>query len=297
MKQGIIFALICYGLWGVLPIYWKSLGIVPSDQILAHRMVWSLAFVAIFIFVKHGFSWLKDLIKNPKNILYLFLASVVISINWFIYISAVNAGHIIETSLGYFINPLMTFSLGVFVFKERPRRLQWAAILTAATGVVYLTWSYGHIPWIALSLAAAFAIYGVIKKIIQISPMKGMFVETTILFIPAAMFLSYKELQGEGAFGHISLTTDITLVFAGLVTLLPLYFFAAAAQKIPFSALGVFQYLAPSLQFVIGVFVYKEQFNLNELFGYSMIWFALIIFSGEGYYVGRLNKAKKQLII
>lgn len=281
MNKGLLSALACYGLWGILPIYWKSIQHIPSDQILAHRMLWSLVFVSLFLFSTQGFRWIKTALKNTRDNVFLLGASLLITFNWFIYIWAVNSNHIVETSLGYFISPLVSFLFGVFIFGERPSPVKWFAILLASSGVLYLTWSYGQWPWIALTLAFTFAAYSALKKTIKIHPIHGMFIETAIVFLPATLYLLYKQNNGIGALGNVSLKTDLLLIFAGLFTFLPLYYFASAVQRIPLTTLGTLQYLAPTLQFLVGVFIYQEAFSGSDLFGYSMIWCALLIFSCE----------------
>lgn len=276
MNIGIYYALGCYGLWGILPIYWKLLKQVPADQILSHRIVWSLVFMLMVLLFKRDWSWILRLKENPKLIFWFLALSSLISINWYLYIWAVNDGQIVETSLGYFMNPLVNVLLGVVLLKERPRRLQWAAILIAFSGVAFLTFAYGKLPWIALTLAFSFGIYGLLKKLVAIGPLRGLTIETAFLFIPAIIFLATTPSP---AFTNTTLGTDVLLVFGGIVTGTPLLLFAGAARNLNMTTLGLMQYMAPTIQFLIGIWIYKEPFSQDQLIGFSIIWFALSLFA------------------
>lgn len=291
MNQGIFFAFACYGLWGFLPIYWKLLKAVPSDQILAHRIVWSLVFMLIVLTIKKDWEWLNRLREDPKLLFWFSIISALISLNWFIYIWAVNNNFIVEASLGYFINPLVNVSLGVLFLKERLRSAQWIAVGLAFVGVSYLTYVYGRLPWIALSLAFSFAFYGLLKKMVVLGPLRSLTLETFILFLPAAMFLVVKTLNTEAALFNISWKVDALLILAGVATGLPLLFFGAAAKQLSMTALGLMQYLAPTIQFFIGVIIYKEQFSSQQFIGFFFIWSALIIFTFD---VVRFSSLKKK---
>ena len=293
MNQGLLYALGCYGLWGVLPIYWKLLKEVPADQILSHRIVWSLVFMVIVLFFKKDWSWIKRLKEDPKLILTFIVISALISMNWYIYIWAVNDGHIVETSLGYFMNPLVNVLLGVVLLKERPRKIQWAAIGLAFIGVAYLTYIYGRLPWIALTLAFSFGVYGLLKKLVVIGPLRGLSLETSLLFLPAVAYLIWTPIP---AFTHISFKVDAMLVLGGVVTGTPLLLFAAAARKLTMTSLGLMQYLAPTIQFLIGIWIYKEPFNQGQLIGFSIIWMALSIFVMDMLNQRRLKKALKPIV-
>jgi chloramphenicol-sensitive protein RarD len=212
---------------------------------------------------------------------YYLLAALLISVNWLVYVWGVNTGHIVETSLGYFINPLLSVFLGVVVLRERLRPLQWLPILLAAAGVLYLTLVYGRVPWIALTLAFTFALYGLVKKLAPLNSLHGLSLETAILFLPALAYLLYEEIQGRATFLHTDTRTTLLLLAAGLVTTVPLLMFASAARRIPLSAIGLMQYIAPSLQFLIGVLIYHEPFNRHHLLGFSLVWMALAIFAAE----------------
>jgi chloramphenicol-sensitive protein RarD len=287
MNLGLVFAIGCYGLWGVLPVYWKSIEGVPAGQILCHRMIWSLVFLLVILAIKRDWSWLRPLMKQPTTLLVFVTLAMFISGNWFVYIWAVNNGYIVETSLGYFMNPLVNVLLGVTFLGERPRKLQVLAIATAFVGVAYLTFVYGQLPWIALVLAFSFGLYGLIKKIVKLGPLRGLTLETALLFFPALAYLISQENMGVGAFTNVSLITDLLLSGVGVITAIPLLLFASAAQHLSLTTLGILQYLAPTLQFLIGVFVYKEAFSEDKLLGFAFVWVALMIFAVEGLYHSR----------
>lgn len=279
MKKGVVAGLGAYLLWGVFPIYWKWLQTVPALQILGHRMVWSLIFVAGLLVLQRDRAWLGAALRQRKTLLTYTLAAVLLSGNWFIYIWAVNAGYIVETSLGYFINPLVNVLLGVIILNERLRRAQAGAVILAGVGVLYLTVNYGRLPWIALALAFSFAIYGLLKKTAPLSATHSFTLETMVMLVPATTYLVFQEVSGVGAFGHQSWLVTLLLVLAGPVTSIPLILFGVAARRIPLSMIGFLQYLAPTLQFLIGVFIYRESFPTSRLLGFSLIWIALIIYS------------------
>ena len=209
---------------------------------------------------------------------------LLLSVNWLIYVWGVNEGYIVETSLGYFINPLLSVLLGVVFLRERLRLAQWLPISLAAAGVVYLTFTYGRLPWIALSLALSFGLYGLVKKLAPLGSLHGLTLETGMVFIPAAGYLLWAELGGEGHFLHDGLATDLFLMGAGVVTTIPLLMFASAVQRIPLTMIGLMQYIAPTIQFLIGVLVYKEPFDQTRLLGFSLVWVALVLFWAEGFW-------------
>lgn len=282
MNRGILYALGAYITWGIFPVYWKILHGVPALQLLSHRIVWSFLFLLAFVILARQWRSFKDAISHRHVLLIYLAAAVLIGINWLTYVWAVNAGFIVETSLGYFINPLLNVLLGVIIFRERLRRFQWIPVFLAAAGVIYLTLVYGQLPWIALTLAVSFGIYGVVKKIAPLGSLYGLFLETGILFVPAVIWIVYSDVIGTGAFLRAGTGTSLLLVGAGLVTTIPLLMFASAAQRIPLSLLGIFQYISPTLQFLLGVLVYREPFDRNHMIGFCIVWVALIIFWGEG---------------
>lgn len=282
MNKGVLYALGAYFLWGLFPLYWKNLQGVPPVEILSHRIVWSLLFLLGFLTIKRYWGWLRPALGNRKILLTSLLTAVLLGSNWLVYIWGVNTGHIVETSLGYFINPLVSVMLGVFFLHEALRRGQWLAIGLAALGVLYLTVSVGALPWISLFLAFSFGFYGLIRKTAVVNSQEGLTLEMGWLVIPAAGYLLYLQGQGTAAFVHDGLTTTFLLAFAGVATAVPLLLFAAGARLIPLATIGFLQYIAPTLQFLIGVFVYGEAFTPERMVGFSIIWLALILYSAEG---------------
>jgi chloramphenicol-sensitive protein RarD len=281
MKKGVWYALGAYVFWGLFPIYWKLLADIPAVQLLGHRIAWSFFLLIIIVLIaRQGKVFWKAL--NPRVVLIYSAAAVLIALNWLTYVWAVGAGYIVETSLGYFINPLLSVFLGVIFLRERLRPLQWLPIGLAATGVLYLTFAYGSLPWVALTLAVTFGLYGLVKKIAPLGALHGLTLETGILFLPAVIFLMLSESSGTGAFLHSPTYQNMMLVSAGLVTVVPLILFASAAQRIPLSLMGILQYINPTMQFLLGVLVYKEPFDHHRLIGFAVVWVALILFGLEG---------------
>jgi chloramphenicol-sensitive protein RarD len=277
-------------MWGFFPIYFKALQVVPSLEIMLHRVVWSFIFVASLIILRREWPKLRESLRNPRLLLVYILSALLLATNWLVYIYGINSGQIVETSLGYFINPLVSVALGVIILRERLRPLQWAAIGIAALAVIYLTVQVGSPPWIALALAFSFGLYGLIKKIAPLGALQGLSLETGLLFIPAALYLLFLDFQGAGAFGQVSLSVTILLALAGIITATPLLLFARAARAISLTLLGILQYIAPTVQFLLGVFLYNEPFTLTRLVGFSIIWIALLIFTFEG-----LNERRKRI--
>jgi len=260
---------------------------VPALQILNHRVVWSLVFLAILISARKNWSPLRLAIRQPKIVLVYGLAACLLAVNWLTYIWGVNAGFIVETSLGYFINPLVNVLLGVLFLREKIRPLQWVPIGMATAGVLYLTFSYGSLPWIALVLAFTFALYGLLKKTAPLGSLHSLTLETGILFVPSLLYLVYVALQGSGIFIEYNTLTNLLLVFTGVVTAVPLLLFGAAARSINLSLLGLLQYIAPTCQFLIGVLIYNEPFTQARLIGFSIIWAALFLYWLESFLAHR----------
>jgi chloramphenicol-sensitive protein RarD len=281
-RKGITAALGAYALWGLLPLYWKLLKTVPAPQILGHRVVWSCVFLAGLVTLRREWPGFRAAARNRRVLGIYTGAAAILAVNWLIYIWAVNTDHIVETSLGYFINPLLTVLLSVCFLHEHLRRLQWLAVLLAAAGVSYLTWQHGRVPWIALALAVSFAIYGLLKKQAPLGALHGLMLETAVLLLPALGFLAAADARGTGAFGHTGWQIGWLLAFTGLVTALPLLLFALAARRVSLSTLGILQYLAPTCQFLIGVAVYREPFNRIQLTGFTLIWTALLLYWLDG---------------
>jgi chloramphenicol-sensitive protein RarD len=276
-RRGVWFGLSAYGMWGLFPLYWPLLEPTPATQILAHRMLWSAVFVGAIVAVRHRGPALWALRREPRRIGLLALAAVLVSVNWGVYIWAVNAGHVVETSLGYFINPLVSIALGVLVLRERLRRVQWVAVGIGAIAVAVIAIDYGRLPWIALTLAASFGSYGLVKKLAAVPALDSMAVETALMALPALAFLVVVGATGTGSFGRVAVGTDALLVLAGAVTAIPLLCFAAAARRVPLSILGLLQYLTPVLQFAVGVYVRHEPLPTSELIGFALVWVSLAV--------------------
>ena len=286
-KNGILYGIGAYALWGFFPIYWKLLHNIPAVQLISHRIGWSFVLLMLVIFVTKQWTDFRSTI-NVRTVRIYFIAALLMGVNWLMYVWAVNANYIVETSLGYFINPLLSMLMGVIFLRERLRLAQWIPVGLAAIGVGYLTFVYGRLPWIALVLAFSFGFYGLIKKLAPLGPLHGLTLETGILFLPALAYLIFTEINGTGAFLHDTPLASILMIGAGLVTTIPLLMFASAAQRIPLTMLGVLQYIAPTIQFALGVFLYKEPFDRAHLIGFGIVWVALIIFWVENYLAHRM---------
>ncbi len=291
MKKGIWYAVGAYVFWGLFPVYWKVLGGLPALQLLGHRIVWSFLLLMAVILIAR--QWKEFRASLNRRVLAIYsVAAVLIGINWLTYVWAIGAGFIVETSLGYFINPLLSVLLGVIFLRERLRPLQWIPIGLAAAGVLYLTFAYGSLPWIALTLAITFSIYGLVKKTAPLNSFHGLTLETAILFLPALVFLVYSEFSGTGVFLHSPAYVNLMLFGAGMVTVIPLLLFASAARRILLTSIGVLQYVNPTMQFLLGTLVYKEPFTPHRLVGFSIVWAALILYGAEGL-IARRKKSKE----
>jgi chloramphenicol-sensitive protein RarD len=277
MQKGYWYAVGAYVTWGLFPIYWKWLQQISALQLIGHRVVWSCVMLFAIIVMSRQWREFRSSILNRRVLPVYALAGVLIAINWTIYVWAVNSNFIVETSLGYFINPLVSVLLGVVVLGERLRLGQWLAIGLAAAGVLYLTLAYGSLPWISLALACTFGVYGLVKKMAPLGAVHGLALETGILLLPALAYLFYESQSGRGAFLHSGTAVDFLMIGAGPVTTIPLLFFAAAARRIPLSMIGLFQYIAPTLQFLIGVFLFHEPFTRSRFIGFSMVWLGLLL--------------------
>ena len=279
--RGYLYALLAYATWGFLPIYWKQLQDLPVLETLAHRLVWSAVTMLLLLAILKDRTWLHKLRRSPRTILLLCAAALLTFVNWLTYMWAVNTGYVARISLGYFINPLLSVLLAGIFLGERLRGGQKIAVLVAAAGVLYLTLSRGELPWIALSLASTFGIYGVIRKKMDLSGAQGFGSEMTLMLGPALLFLLVTGQQGGGAMPSGGWVRIALLLGTGVVSAIPLVSFGAAARLIPLSTLGLMQYLAPSTQFLLGVFLYKEPFTTADLVGYAFIWAALLLYSME----------------
>jgi chloramphenicol-sensitive protein RarD len=287
MKKGVLYGIGAYLLWGVFPIYWKWLHTVPAIQVISHRIIWSFILLALILFVTRQWRAFRSAALSRRVVLIYLASAILLSINWLTYVWAVNAGFVIETSLGYFINPLISVLLGVIFLRERLRPWQWVPIGLAAAGVIYVAFSYGQFPWIALTLAFSFGIYGLVKKTAPLGSLYGLTLETGLVFLPAVGFLIYTEAIGQGAFLHSGTVVDLLMAGAGVVTTIPLLLFASAVQRIPLSTVGVLQYMTPTMQFLLGVLLYREPFTQSHLIGFCIVWLALILFWGEGFVASR----------
>jgi len=276
-KLGFVYAFAAYVFWGVIPLFWKQLDHVDSIEIVIHRMLWSCVLVTLLILLSRQWASFKSLLSQPKLMLRLFAAASLISLNWAVFIWAVNNDRLVETSLGYFMNPLISVALGVVLFSEVLRRGQWLALLVAGIGVDLFA-THGSFPWISFVLAITFSLYSAVKKSISVSATHGMAIETLYFFLPALIYLIYIEWQGSGQFFQ-GPSNSWMLILGGLFTLIPLILFAAAAKRISMTALGMMQYIGPTLQLYCGVMIYGEPFGSHKVIAFGCVWFALLIFS------------------
>jgi chloramphenicol-sensitive protein RarD len=282
-QKGVMYAGFSYLLWGLLPIYWKLLDNVNAQEILASRVVWSFIFMVIILVLSKKWGLfvqtIKGFAKNKKQMYALTIASLLISVNWFVYIWAVNSGHMIEASLGYYINPLISILLGMIVLKEKLSVYQYISFILAAIGVLIISISHGQFPWIAITLALSFGIYGLAKKLINVDSAVGLTLETLVITPIAVIYLGFIFISGSHSFLAEGIQTDLLLICAGAATAVPLLYFAKGAQKIPLSLLGFLQYIAPTITLLLGVFVYNEHFSKIQLLSFMFIWSALTIYS------------------
>lgn len=284
-KKGIAFTFMAYAIWGVFPLYWKLLKHVDSLEILLSRIIWSFVFTFLTVFLigksKQLIEDLKFLWTHQKLLWQLIGAAFVISINWYLYIWAVTHEHLVETSLGYYINPLLTVLFGVLFFKEKLSTAQTVATILALVGVVILTLNYGAVPWVAIFIAFSFAIYSVLKKKIPLEALRGLTMETFVILPFAVSYYVYLMLNGHASYLHVNWKTDVLLMMGGVVTAIPLILFAKGAQRIPLYLVGFLQYITPTTVLILGVLLYKEPFSKVELLAFSIIWAALLLFSGS----------------
>ncbi|MFD5516186.1 EamA family transporter RarD [Streptomyces sp. NPDC127066] len=274
-RIGLLNGFAAYGMWGLVPLFWPLLKPAGAIEILAHRMVWSLAVVGVLLLVTRRWAWAGELLRQPRKLALITVAAAVITVNWGVYIWAVNSGHVVEASLGYFINPLVTIAMGVLLLKERLRPVQWAAVGVGAAAVLVLTVGYGRPPWISLCLAFSFATYGLVKKKVNLGGLESLAAESTIQFLPALAYLLWLGSRGDATFtaqgpGHAAL-----LAATGVVTAIPLICFGAAAIRVPLSTLGLLQYMAPVFQFLLGIFYFHEAMPAERWAGFALVWLAL----------------------
>jgi chloramphenicol-sensitive protein RarD len=291
-RLGVVSGITAYALWGLFPLYFPLLEPAGALEIVAHRVIWSLAFVAVLLTVVRRWPLVRAAFADRRTVLVLAGAAVLIAGNWLVFVYGVNSGHVVETSLGYFINPLVSVLLGVVVFSERLRPLQWTAVAIAAVAVGVLTIDYGRPPWIALALAASFALYGVMKKLVRVEAAPGLFVETTLVAVPAIVTVAVLQAHGDGTAtsggaGHVLL-----LASSGIATAIPLLLFAAATRRIPLSTVGLLQYLTPLMQLAIGVFVRHEPMPPARLAGFVIVWVALAVFTAASLRTARAGSRR-----
>ncbi|CAM5494680.1 MULTISPECIES: EamA family transporter RarD [Streptomyces] len=280
---GLLNGIAAYGMWGLVPLFWPLLKPAGAVEILAHRMAWSLVFVAVALAFVRRWAWAGELLRQPRRLALVAVAAAVITVNWGVYIWSVNSGHVVEASLGYFINPLVTIAMGVLLLKERLRPVQWAAVGVGFAAVVVLTVGYGRPPWISLTLAFSFATYGLVKKKVNLGGVESLAAETAIQFLPAVAYLVWLSTQGKATFttegaGHMAL-----LAATGVVTALPLVCFGAAAIRVPLSTLGLLQYLAPVFQFLLGILYFHEAMPVERWAGFALVWLALTLLTADAW--------------
>ncbi|MET9828954.1 EamA family transporter RarD [Streptomyces sp. NPDC006385] len=290
-RVGLLNGFAAYGMWGLVPLFWPLLKPAGAVEILAHRMTWSLVFVAVALVVVGRWAWAGELIRQPRRLALVAVAAAVITVNWGVYIWSVNTGHVVEASLGYFINPLVTIAMGVLLLKERLRPVQWAAVGVGFAAVVVLTVGYGRPPWISLVLAFSFATYGLVKKKVDLGGVESLAAETAIQFLPAVGYLVWLSAHGESTLtsegpGHVAL-----LAATGVVTALPLVCFGAAAIRVPLSTLGLLQYLAPVFQFLLGVLYFREAMPAERWAGFTLVWLALTLLTADAWRSARRGRA------
>ena len=280
-RGGVIAALTAFTFWGLVPIYYKGLQAVGAWEVLAHRVIWAIPILLLFLAIRDGKNFWKKLRLPLKSIGWLVLSGLTISINWLVFVWAVANEHVLDTSLGYFGTPVINVLFGYLFLKERLPLLQIIAVVVAAAGTIYLAWYIGRPPWIAITLALSFAFYGLLRKSLKVGPMLGLLWETSLMFLPALVYLIWLSSQSSQQFLHISTGVDLLLVGSGLATVLPLIWFNMAAQKLPLSILGFFQYIAPSMSFLLAVYLYGEQFTAGHAVAFTCIWLALVLVSIE----------------
>ncbi|KRD27391.1 transporter [Acidovorax sp. Root267] len=287
MNTGILYAALAYTAWGLFPLYFKQVADVPSLEVVMHRTLWSLVFVFGVLMVRRQWSWMGTVLRQPKVLAAFALSAMLLSGNWLTYVWAVQNEHVVDASLGYFILPLVNVALGFVFLHERPRPGQWLAVAVAAAGVLWLAVQAGRLPWIALVLALSFGFYGLLRKVAVLGALEGLALETLVLAPVAAIVLGWWVWQGEGALVQGPPTTIGWLFLAGPMTAVPLLLFAAGARLIPMSTLGILQYISPSLQFALGVWLFHEPFQPTRLVGFVLIWAALLVYTLEGWWTRR----------
>jgi chloramphenicol-sensitive protein RarD len=280
-RRGILYGIAAYAMWGLFPLYWPLLKPAGALEILAHRVGWSLVAVVAILVVRRHWSTFRVLVRQPRKLGLLVLAATVITVNWGTYIYGVNSGHVVESALGYFINPLVSVLFGVLIFRERLRPWQWVAVGLGTVAVLVLTLDYGHLPRIALTLAFSFGTYGLVKKAAGVDAVESLTIETLVLFLPAVAYLGFLQFNGTATFGREGVGHALLLVGGGVVTAVPLLCFGAAAIRVPLTVVGLLQYIAPVLQFLCGVLIVHEVMPAGRWAGFAIVWLALAVFTWD----------------
>ncbi|HCE29624.1 MAG TPA: EamA family transporter RarD [Comamonadaceae bacterium] len=287
MNTGIVYASLAYLSWGLFPLYFRQVAAVPALEVVLHRTLWSLVFVLALLAMRRQWAWMREVLRQPRVLGAFALSALLLAANWLTYVWAVNNGHVVDASLGYFILPLVNVALGYVFLHERPRPGQWLAVTVAAAGVLWLTVLTGRLPWIALVLALSFGFYGLLRKVAVLGALEGLTLETVLLAPVTMAVLGVWAWQGQGALVQGDASTLGWLVLAGPVTAIPLLWFAAGARRIPLATMGILQYIAPSLQLALGVWLFHEAFDVSRLAGFVLIWAALLVYTLEGWWVRR----------
>ena len=287
MHSGVVYAALAFFWWGLFPLYFRIVPGIASGEVLAHRIVWCLLLMLALLAWRRQWTWLGPVLRQKKVLAAFIASALLLSGNWLTYIWSVNNGHVIDASLGYFITPLVNVLLGYTLLHERPRRAQWIALAFAAFGVIWLTVQTGRLPWIALVLAATFGCYGLLRKVAALGAVEGLTLETMLLAPLAFAAIVIWSLQGHSTFPAPDVLTNLWLIALGPITAVPLLLFAAGARRLSMTTLGLLQYIGPSIQFVLGVWVFHEPFTPARLAGFALIWIALLVYSADGWRVTR----------
>lgn len=283
MNPGIVYATLAFVMWGLFPLYFHRIAAVPALEVILHRSAWSMLFVLCLLAALGRFDWLRTLRSQPRQIGSFALSALLLSGNWLLYVYAVQSGQVVEASLGYFINPIVSVLLGVLVLHERLNRVQWTAVALAAAGVLWLTALGGRLPWIALLLAVSFGLYGLMRKTSSLGALEGLALETMLMAPLVVPLLSWWTLRGSGALAHGDVALNSWLIIGGPMTALPLLLFAAGARRLPLATVGLIQYVSPTIQLALGVWVFHEPFDRAKLLGFAFIWAALALYSADGW--------------
>jgi len=293
MNPGLLYAALAYMAWGLFPIYFKQLVQVNAVEVVMHRMVWSFVFLMGVLMVLKRWAWLRDVARQPRVLLAFGLSALLLSVNWSVYVWAVQNAHVVDASLGYFILPLVNVAMGFVFLHERPRPAQWVAVAVAASGVLWLTVQAGRLPWVALVLACSFGTYGLLRKLATLGALEGLTLETVLLLPLAGGLLAWWAWHGQGALVQGDPVTMGWLLLSGPLTAIPLLMFAAGARRIPLATMGILQYISPSLQMLVGVWLYGEPFEPARAIGFYLIWAALLIYSAESLWLMRRRATRR----